>query len=86
MFYNNLAGSFDAALQYLAINIRDTATDAILATVFKTTQGVDPQVVPVMTPYAADISAFAGMTVRIDVEMQVQLNFFDAAFDNFGFN
>jgi len=82
MAYQNHSGGFNAGSQYLAVNVRDPATDAILATLFKTTQGIDPQQAPMQT-YAVDISAFAGQTVRIDVELQGQNFFFDATFDNF---
>lgn len=73
---------FVPSAQTLSVYLRDVNTDAILETLFQTTQGIDPQSIP-MTAFSADISAYAGMTVRLDVEMQVQLFFFDAAFDNF---
>lgn len=82
MEYNNWAGMFDPNGQVLAVHIRDVNTDAILKTLFKTKQGVHPQSIP-MTAFSANISAFAGMTVRLDIEMQVYYYYFDAAFDNF---
>ena len=82
MNYNNHAGSFDATNQFIALNIRNASTDVVLATPYKTTQGVDPTTLQVMTSFLADISSFAGQTVRLDFEQQVELNFFDSAFDN----
>lgn len=82
MEYNNWAGEFDPNLQVLAVRIRDVNTDAILKTLFKTKQEVNPQSIP-MTNFRANISAFAGMTVRLDIEMKAYNFFFDAAFDNF---
>ncbi len=92
MQYTNHHGSFVPNEQDIQITIRNPATDAVLATVFATTQGVDPQSVAVMTPFSADISAFAASTVRISVDLNVRadttdfnLDFdsIDAAFDNF---
>lgn len=68
--------------QVLAVNVRNPADDAVLATLFATTQGVDPQSIP-MTEFTGDVSAFGGQTVRISVDMVVNSFFFDAAFDNF---
>lgn len=82
MEYTNWAGAFDPNLQVLAVSIRDVNTDAILKTLFKTKQGVSPQSIP-MTAFRADISEFAGMNVRLDVEMKAYRFYFDAAFDNF---
>lgn len=81
MEYNNLAGIFGPD-QILSVYIRDVDTDTILKTLFQTIEGINPQSIP-MTAFSADISEFAGMTVRLDVEMQVYEFFFDAAFDNF---
>jgi hypothetical protein len=82
MEYYNWMGEFVPSYQALSVYIRDVNTDAILKTLFQTTAGIDPQSIP-MTPFSADISEFAGMTVRLDVEMQVYGFYFDAAFDNF---
>jgi hypothetical protein len=81
MQYRDHSGFFDPTYQYLAIRIHDLA-DNLLETLFITTQGVDPQSIP-MTHFSRDLSAYAGSTVRLSVEMQV-LNFYlDAQFDNF---
>lgn len=82
MEYTNHAGGFSPNNQVLAVNVRNPADDALLATLFATTQGVDPQSIP-MTSFTGDVSAFGGQTVRISVDMIVNSFFFDAAFDNF---
>lgn len=82
MEYTNHAGLFDPIWQFIAVYLRDVNTNAIRATLFKTTQDVDPQSIG-MTRFTADVSAFAGETVRLEVEMQVQNYHLDAAFDNF---
>ena len=81
MAHWNSDGNWAAGQQYIAINVRDPGTDAILATPF--TANALPAVVATMTPYSADLSAFVGQLVRIDVEVQGQNFFLDAAFDNF---
>ena len=81
MAYRNTSG-FDPNLQFIAINIRSATTDAILTTVFKTTAGTDPTNIP-MTAFTANVSAFAGQTVRLDVEVQVQSACFNSMFDDF---
>jgi hypothetical protein len=80
MQYSNHAAGFDPANQYLAIRIRDLS-DAILQTLFITNPG-DLQLIP-MTHFSADLAAYAGQTVRLSVDMQVNLFFLDAQFDNF---
>jgi PKD repeat protein len=81
MWYTNHDLYFDPGYQYLAVYLRDT-DDNIIETLFKTTQGVDDPSIP-MTSFSADISAYAGETVRLDIE-QGQYNFyFDSAFDDF---
>jgi hypothetical protein len=81
MFYTNFFGFFDPNFQFLAVDVRDLS-DQILQTLFITTQGVNPQSIP-MSSFSVDLSAFAGTTVRIDIEMNVQDYYFDAGFDNF---
>jgi hypothetical protein len=80
MQYSNHAAGFDPANQYLAVRIRDLS-DAILRDLFVTNPG-DPQSIP-MTHFSADLAAYAGQTVRLSVDMQVNLFFLDAQFDNF---
>ena len=82
MYYNNHAGTFDSTSQYIAVNLRDPITDEVVFTAWKTAPD-DPSVLSGMTTFAADIGAFAGVVMRIDVEMQVQTYYCDAAFDDF---
>jgi hypothetical protein len=82
---NLCPAGFDLASQYLAVRIRDSSSDAILKDLFITNPGdplsnSDP---PKLTPFQADLAAFAGMKVRLSVEVQASLNFLDAQFDNF---
>ena len=83
MWYRNtLPEGFDPQVQYLAVYLRDT-NDNILETLFKTTEGVDPYTID-MTGFSFNLSAYAGSTVRFDIEESFwDENYFDAAFDNF---
>ena len=81
MQYRNSAGDFDPVAQYLAVRIRDSLSDAILQDVFITNPG-DVRSIP-MTHFAVDLAAFAGMTVRLSVDLQANIRTFDAQFDNF---
>src|SRR3954462_9344481 len=80
MAYWNHGDAFDPSSQFFAVNVRDPETDAVLATPFKTAPGDSPQIG--MSAFQVDLAAFAGQTVRIDFELQVQGLAFDAAFDN----
>jgi len=82
MEYNNHNGDFVPDAQELEVNVRDVSSDAILATLLRTTRFVDPFEIPV-THFIRNVSAFGGRTVRISVDMIVDRLFFDAAFDNF---
>ena len=82
MEYNNHGSNHVAVDQYLALNIRDL-NDTILTTLFKTTDGIDPLILSPMTRFCFDISPYSFMTVRVDVELYPDDNFFDSAFDNF---
>jgi hypothetical protein len=73
-------GAFELSNQFTAVNIRDT-NDAILATPFKTIPG-DPLVLPGMTPFQVDLSAFSAQTVRVDFEHIVRSFHFDIAWDH----
>jgi hypothetical protein len=85
MNYNNHAGTFDPTNQYMALNIRNPSTDAIIATAYMTTQGVDPQVVATMTTYTVPIAAYQNQVIRVDVDLVVNNDWLDMAFDNFRF-
>jgi hypothetical protein len=85
MQYSNHAAGFDPANQYLAVRIRDSSSDVIREDLFITSPG-DPQSNPdhpKLTHYSKSLAAYAGMTVRLSVDMQVNLDFLDAQFDNF---
>jgi len=82
MWYTNWAGEFDSGNQSLAVHIRDVSDDSIKATLFQTTNGTSPVAIN-MTPFSADVSAFAGQTVRLDVTLNTYWGPLDAAFDNF---
>lgn len=81
MKYTNHRGLF-SPYQQLAVTIRNPSDDAILETLFLTVQGTTPLAIG-MTTFTADLSAYAGQTVRIDVEMVTYEWFFHATFDNF---
>ena len=82
---------FDPAEQYLAVRIRDSSSDEILETLFITNPG-DPQSNPdhpLLTHFSKDLTvskdltAHAGMKVRLSVEVQASRAQLDAQFDNF---
>ncbi len=77
--YHNWFASFGPG-QHLQITLRDTDTDAVLATVFETAAG-DAQVLE-MTHHTVDLAAYAGMTVRFEIELAAQKDFFDVQLDN----
>jgi Stigma-specific protein, Stig1 len=83
MQYENTAGAFVADSQFSAIYLRDPQTDAILATIWKTTEGTDPHTLPLTAMTGTIPFAYQGKTVKLDVDHQVQLSFFSAAWDNF---
>jgi hypothetical protein len=80
MEYRNHRGSFDLDDQFLAVHIRDQAGN-LLQTLFKTGLTA-PATVP-LQQFTANIAAFAGQTVRFEVELRARLGYFDAAFDLF---
>lgn len=81
MYYKNTWNTFTNN-QYVAVNVRDPLTDAVIATLFKTKAG-DPLLLAGMTPFSADLSAYAGSDVRFDIETNIQLSWIDVALDNF---
>ncbi len=82
MEFNNHSSNHDAIDQYLAVNIRDL-NDTVLTTLYKTTDGVDPLILTPMNGFCFDISAYSYLTVRVDVELNLDDDYFDSAFDNF---
>ncbi len=85
MKYNNQNATFDPTNQYIAVNVRNPSTDAILATIYKTTQGTDPLVVSTMTTFSGAVTAYQGQPVRIDVDIMINDFYFDVSLDNFRF-
>jgi hypothetical protein len=83
MYYKNNAGVFDAARQYVAINVRDPSDDSVIKTLYKTTTG-DPMVLPTtMQQFSADLTEYAGRDIRFDIETNIQISWLDVALDNF---
>jgi len=78
MWYYNYNGSSNNN-QYLMVTIDGD-------TLFSTRSGGTPQTLSDMEHFSYDISAYAGQTVEIKVEMKVRRNYFPAAFDNFVVN
>jgi hypothetical protein len=87
MYANNnfFTGTFEADAQYIAVNLRDVDTDTVLATLYKTTEGIDAELVTTMTTYTQDISAYRGRLVRLDFEINSQHGYLDTAFDHIAF-
>jgi hypothetical protein len=84
MKYANNRGVFSLG-QQLVVSVRNPVDDSHLETVFITIDGVSPYSIP-MTTFYADLSAYAGQTVRMDVELVAYEWFFHASFDNFRFS
>lgn len=84
MSYNNNATAFDLATQFVAIEVRDPTSDAVLANLFVTdpTTTAPPQSIP-MTPFTADVSAYQGQTIRITVDVMAQQTCLFGSFDGF---
>lgn len=81
MSWINSHTNFDPVTQYLEVNVRDPVDDMILATIFKTTEGLDPLSLPMM-PFGVDLTPFAGQFVRIDITTESQDFHLDYAIDN----
>jgi hypothetical protein len=79
MAYRNFAGEFSGQ-QYLAVHLRDSA-DVVLKTLYIT--GSESPMDQSMSTFAADVSQFAGESVRVDVDINVGLYYFPVALDNF---
>jgi len=81
MKYTNHYASGFSTNQFIAIELRNPTTNAIIATLFKTNPGA-PQSTP-MTHYNFDLSAYAGQQVRLQVVDATINNFFlDVQLDN----
>jgi PKD repeat protein len=80
MSYENFASDFSNN-QQIAVSILDTS-DNLLQTLFVTQSG-DPLSVSPLQNYSADITAFAGQHVRLDITCAVLNSELIVAFDNF---
>lgn len=77
--YQNHHTGFDPVDQYVAVNVR-ALDDTLLERPFVVDSG--PLSMTTFTAGSVDLSAYAGQTVRLDFEAQVQLDYFDVAWDN----
>nr|WP_294988984.1 LamG-like jellyroll fold domain-containing protein [uncultured Sediminibacterium sp.] len=81
MKYTNHYASGFSASQFIAIELRNPSTNAIIATLFKTNPGA-AQSTP-MTHYTFDLSAYAGQQVRLQVvDATINNYFIDVQLDN----
>ena len=81
--YSTVAQQFDATNQFLAVEVRDPATDAILGNLFITDPATTPPLTLAMTPMTASLQPYAGQTVRITVDVQAHLNCLFTVVDDF---
>jgi hypothetical protein len=81
MYYKNTWNTFTNN-QYIAVNVRDPLTDAVIATLYKTQAGA-PLNLGSMLPFSANLAAFAGTDIRFDIETNIQLSWIDVVLDNF---
>jgi hypothetical protein len=84
MQYENFAGAFDPDSQSIRVELVDDDMEVVLDELYLTTEGVDPQDIP-MTAFSASVAAFAGQTVRLRVRWEVYFSPLITAFDNFRF-
>jgi len=75
--YHNWDSAFSAA-QTMRVQIRDAASDVVLATVFETSGALDNE----MSHHQVSLGEFSGMTVRLQFELVAQNDFFDVQLDN----
>jgi len=85
MSWVNSAPNWDPATQYIEVSVRDPVNDALIESLFKTIDGIDPLFVPTTT-FGADLSAYAGQTIRLDFTSQGQSDYLDYAVDNIHFS
>ena len=87
MSYRDHLGMFDPMWgenfdeNFVAVNLRRPSDNGLIATLFRTAPG-DPSGIPEMTSFTADIAAFAGQHVRLEVELK-NLGAINLAVDNF---
>jgi len=81
MKYTNHYASGFSANQFIAVELRNPTTNALIATLFKTNPGA-PQSTP-MTHYNFDLSAYAGQQVRLQVlDATINNYYLDVQLDN----
>ncbi len=81
MKYTNHNGSGFSNSQFIAIELRNPSTNALIATLFKTNPGA-AQSTP-MTRYNFDLSAYAGQQVRLQViDATINNYYIDVQLDN----
>lgn len=81
--YSVVSQQFDTTSQFLAVEVRDPASDAILGNLFITDPTTAPPLTLPMTPMSASIEQYAGQTVRITVDVQAHLNCLFTVVDDF---
>src|SRR6202000_1406216 len=72
---NDGTNVFDPSSEFVAVNLRDPVTDALIVTLYKTTEGIDAESVTSMTTFAEAISAYRGRYVRLDFEVNSQYGY-----------
>jgi hypothetical protein len=75
--YHNWDDSFSAE-QTFRIQLRNSTTGAVLATVFQTSGALEMP----MTHYTVDVSAYSGTDVVLQFELAAQRDFLDVELDN----
>ncbi len=85
MDYNNMSPTGFTATQYLTINIENATTGAVLDSLVSTNSRTALSTNGWLT-CVYNISAYAGQTVKLSIELSAKDYFFDAAFANFSLN
>lgn len=84
MYYHSYAAF--ATNQQLTVSMRNPTTTASVATLFQTSAASPISTTgDAMQAFSASVTALRGQTLRLDVDLNVQQNWFPAAFDNFRF-
>jgi len=82
LFYRNDAGFSET--QSFAWTLRNPSTDAVVATLFKTTAST-PTSAPFGTPFSADVTAYAGATLRLSFDAVIRSGSLPMTFDHIRF-
>ena len=82
MQYTNHLIEFDpfGFENFVAVSLRRPGDDALLGQLFRTYPGAEPSIP--MTSFSADVTAFAGQQVRLEVGLK-NLGYFDLVLDDF---